>query len=287
MTASVVAAIEPNVRAAEIQRAQRKPAANLLAYDLVLRAWPHIYGKSLAGLAEATRLLQQAVAIDPKYAPSRAYLAFTHFIAVTQGWLDRDNPAVAEATLLAQSAVTLDSNDPEVLDIAGTVTSSIGGDLRGGMVLLDRSIELNPNNASALAGAAALKALSGDTAAAISLLDRSVRHNPLDRNYRVCSSYVMAYFVAGEYERVVQWSDKALQEVPHSAVALRYRAASLGLLGRLEEGRQVVQRLLALVPNFTITRARRFIEVDMNNHFKTPGIADALYDGLRRCGVPE
>ena len=68
---------------------------------------------------------------------------------------------------------------------------------------------------------------------------------------------------------------------------LRYRAASLGLLGRLEEGRQVVQRLLALAPNFTITRARRHIEFNMNNIFKMPGVADALYEGLRRCGVPE
>jgi hypothetical protein len=48
-----------------------------------------------------------------------------------------------------------------------------------------------------------------------------------------------------------------------------------------------VQRLLALVPNFTIARARRHIEFDMNNIFKSPGVADALYEGLRRAGVPE
>jgi hypothetical protein len=71
------------------------------------------------------------------------------------------------------------------------------------------------------------------------------------------------------------------------AGSLRYRAASLGLLGRLGEGRQVVQRLLELVPDFTITRARRHIELDMNAPFKTPGVADSFYEGLRRCGLPE
>ena len=286
MTGGVVAAIEPNIRAAEIQRAQRKPAQHLQAYDLVLRALPHLNGRTQAGRAEAVRLLQQAVTTDPAYAPGLAYLGWCHFMTLTQGWIDRGNPAVADMILLVQSALALDPNDPEILEIAGAVTAS-GGDLRGGIGLVDRSIELNPNNAIALASAGALQAFSGDTAAAISLLNRSVRHNPLVRNYRVCSGYVIAYFVAGEYERVVEWSGKALQEVPHSAIALRYRAASLGLLGRLEEGRQVVQRLLDLVPNFTITRARRFIELDMNNLFKTPGIADALYEGLRRCGVPE
>ena len=80
---------------------------------------------------------------------------------------------------------------------------------------------------------------------------------------------------------------RLLRQVPNHAASHRYRAASLGLLGRLEEGRQVVQRLLELVPNFTIARARRHIEFELNNPFKTPGVADALYEGLRRCGVPE
>ena len=98
---------------------------------------------------------------------------------------------------------------------------------------------------------------------------------------------MITYFVAGEYERAVEWSAKALQELPHSTVALRYRAASLGQLGRLEEGRQVVQQLFALVPDFTITCDRRHLEFYVNNVFKTPGVADALCEGLRRCGVPE
>ena len=48
-----------------------------------------------------------------------------------------------------------------------------------------------------------------------------------------------------------------------------------------------MKRLLELVPDFTIARAHRHIEFDMNNVFKTPGVADSLYEGLRRSGVPE
>jgi hypothetical protein len=84
----------------------------------------------------------------------------------------------------------------------------------------------------------------------------------------------------GEHEAVVEWTTKALQNHPNHAGSLRYRAASFGLLGRLEEGRQVVQRLLEQVPDFTIARARRHIEFDMNNVFKTPGVADWFYEGL-------
>ena len=183
VTASVVAAIEPNVRAAEIRRAQRKPAENLQAYDLMLRALPPFYGRTQAGLAEATRLLQQAVAADPTYALGLAYLAACQWRTITQGLIDRGDPTVAETFPLVRSALALDPNDPEVLAIAGEITATIGGDLSGGIALLDRSLELNPNSATALAAAALLQAYSGDTAAAISLLDRSTRHNPLDWKY--------------------------------------------------------------------------------------------------------
>jgi adenylate cyclase len=285
MTAKVAAAIEPNVRAAEIQRARRKPAENPQAYDLLLRALPLLYGKTPAGLAEATRLLRQAVAIDPNYAPSLAYLAQCEWRTFLQSLIDPGDATRAEWVARVQSALALDPNDPEVLAIAGEITARIGGDLSGGIALFDKSLELNPNNAPALATAASLQVFSGNTAAAISLLNRSARHNPLDWNYQLCVTYTIAYFAAREYEHAVEWSAKALQELPHAAVALRWRAASLGQLGRLDEGRQVVQRLLALVPNFTIARFRRLLAND--TWAKTPYVADAFCEGLRRCGVPE
>jgi hypothetical protein len=114
-----------------------------------------------------------------------------------------------------------------------------------------------------------------------------MRLNPLDRSLDFYLGHALALFVAGEYEATIEWTGESLRHTPNHVAALRYQAASLGLLGRSEEGRQVVQRLLALVPNFTITRARRFIEFEVNNVFKTPGVADAFYEGLRRCGVPE
>ena len=162
-----------------------------------------------------------------------------------------------------------------------------GGDLSGGIALINKAIDLNPNNAAAREMAGMLYAYAGDKQSAIAQLERSVRLNPINRTLNFYFAYALAHFVAGEHEAAVEWTAKALQDVPNHAASLRYRAASLGLLGRLEEGRQVVQRLLELVPDFTIARARRHIEFDMNNIFKTPGVADSLYEGLRRSGVPE
>ena len=65
ITGSVVGAIEPTLRKAEIERARRRPVENLDAYDLHLRALPHVYAfrpdENLAGL----ELLPKAIDLDP------------------------------------------------------------------------------------------------------------------------------------------------------------------------------------------------------------------------------
>jgi adenylate cyclase len=243
VTASVVGAIEPNLRAAEIMLAQRKPTESLRSYDLALRA-----------LAVLKRI---------------------------------DWESLTEAERLAQAALALDGNNPAVLHQASWILALPGGDLKSGITLINRSIELNPNSAVALQRAGMLHAYAGDKQLAIAQLERSQRLNPLAGAVELYFAYALAHFVASEFEPAADWTAKALHQSHNHAASLRYRAASLGLLGRLEEGRQVAQQLLALVPGFTITRARRHIEFDMNNVFKTPGVADALYEGLRRCGVPE
>jgi adenylate cyclase len=287
VTSSVVAAIEPNLLKAEIQRAQRKPTESLQAYDLMLRAWPHFYTRSRENLLEAERLLCRAIEIDPSYAPALAALASFKFISLSQNWVDRREAAIREMIHLAQTALALDGNDPEVLHWASWIIALPGGDLSGGITLINKSIDLNPNNAAALQKAGCLYAFAGDKQSAVAQLARSVRLNPFNRTLDFYFGYALAHFVAGEHEAAVEWTGKALQEVPNFVAALRYRAASLGLLGRLEEGRQVVQRILELVPDFTISRARRYIEIDTRNALKTPGAADSFYEGLRLSGVPE
>jgi adenylate cyclase len=188
---------------------------------------------------------------------------------------------------LARAALARDANDPEVLRCAGLILGLPGGDLKGGIELINRAIQLNPNSAIVWQTAAMLQAYTGDTQLIITQLERSARLNPLNRTVDFYTANFISHFVACQFEVAVDWATKALEFFPSYTPALRYGAASLGLLGRVEEGRRLVQRLLALVPDFTVTRARRHIEFDMKNPFKTPRVADTLYEGLRRCGVPE
>ena len=74
-TASVVAAIEPKLQLAEIERLKHKSATNLDAYDLFLRAQQLDHQYSEQSLAGALSNLGRALAIDPTFAQAAALSA--------------------------------------------------------------------------------------------------------------------------------------------------------------------------------------------------------------------
>src|ERR1700722_4375892 len=80
ITLNVVGAIEPSLREAEIERVKRKRPENLDAYDLVLRALPHVFLPEEAEAAKSMPLLERALTLEPDYAGAHGYLAWCHQI---------------------------------------------------------------------------------------------------------------------------------------------------------------------------------------------------------------
>src|SRR5262249_13952687 len=74
-TQSVVAAVEPNLRFAEIARKTHVPTQHLSAYDLYLRSLAEFDAFTKAGLMAAEGLLRRAVEIDPNYSDAWTLLA--------------------------------------------------------------------------------------------------------------------------------------------------------------------------------------------------------------------
>jgi len=86
VTEAVTGAVEPNLRAAEVERAGRKPTGSLDAYDLYLRALPHLYAWDRAGSDAALDLLRRAMALDPAFALEKALAAHCLQHRQWQGW---------------------------------------------------------------------------------------------------------------------------------------------------------------------------------------------------------
>ena len=289
VTISVVGAIEPKIRMAEIERALHKPTSNLEAYDLVLRGRWAYEAEDKDNLIELAALLRGAIAIDTNYALARALLARTLWMTAANQWTKPSEDELVECVNLAKTAVRLGQTDPEVLRIAAHIIALPGGDLAEGITIIDRALLQNPNSADALATSGMLRAYAGDTETAFMHLEQANRLSPL-HHVRVpfrSGGFYLACFVDGDYMGAVQWTAQALREQPENIVALRYQAAALGLLGRLDEAHNTVDRLLVANPELTISRCRRHVEMEMHNPFKRTGVVEAYYEGLRRAGLPE
>src|SRR5262249_11193173 len=92
---AIVAAIEPQLYAAEDFRPRRKPPESLDAWDLVMRALSHFWRMTREDHAAAQALLEQAIAIDPNYAQALAVLAVSRGFGMHVGWESRATGAPA------------------------------------------------------------------------------------------------------------------------------------------------------------------------------------------------
>jgi tetratricopeptide (TPR) repeat protein len=111
ITEAIVAAIEPQLYAAENFRARRKPPESLDVWNLVMRALSHYWRVTRDDNLAAQRLLEQAIAIDPNYGQALAVLAVSHTFGTHMGWEDRAT-AVPAAERAALAAMRADSEDP-------------------------------------------------------------------------------------------------------------------------------------------------------------------------------
>src|SRR5712692_416532 len=111
ITEAIVAAIEPQLYAAENFRARRKPPGSLDAWDLVMRALSHYWRVTRQDNVVAQALLEKAIAIDPNYGQALGVLATSHTFSTHMGWADMAtvHPIAERAAL---SAVQADSEDP-------------------------------------------------------------------------------------------------------------------------------------------------------------------------------
>jgi adenylate cyclase len=201
VASNVAGAIEPKLRQSEIERASRKPAANLTAYDLYLRALAQSYRYTEEGLAEAVALARQALAIDPAYAPAAAMVGWCRGLQRSQGWGAPSQEDIAEAVRLARQA-------------------------------------LNPNAAHAGLARGLVYALRNEPEAAIEAYERARRLSPFDPYASHCDFVIaFAHLSARRFELAIEWADRALHDQPRNVSAMRVKVVALAHLGYLEAAR--------------------------------------------------
>jgi adenylate cyclase len=178
ITESVIGAIEPSLRRAEIERARRKRPNSLDAYDLYLRALPYAYANTPSDSEEALRLLLQALDREPDYPAAQAHAAWCYEQRFQRGGHRPEDKV--EAVRHAQAVVASATDDALALAIAAFVIAILTHDYESAIGTVDRAFALNSNSALALGFSAMAEAMAGRYDQSIEHGLRAVRLSPLD-----------------------------------------------------------------------------------------------------------
>jgi TolB-like protein len=155
ITLSVVGAIEPSLRQAEIERVKRKRPNSLDAYDLVLKAIPHIYTVMPEGAAKAIPLLTEALALEPDYALAHGFAAWGHEILFVRAGMHEENRR--SAIRHAHEAIAHGRGDAMALTLGGFVVSIVERDRVAAVEAFEAALGVSRSSAfTYLLGGAAL-----------------------------------------------------------------------------------------------------------------------------------
>ena len=282
VASSVVGAIEPRLRLAEVERAGRKPTESLDAYDFYLRAQAQASKRTSESLAELIRLSHLALEIDPDYGPAMSRIALSRGMQRLRQWIPASGPEVEEGVSMARQAIAAAGDDPWVLDFAGLALAQLVGDNDAALSAMDRAIVLNPNFALAFGHRAIVLAYLNRPDEAILSAHRAIRLSPLDpAMFSFCSALSLAHLAAGRYEEGLRWAEELLRE-NSGMTALRLKLSLCGHLGRHAEARASLHRVQELHSEPTIAGVLRGLPKGI-----APEIAALVVDGLRKAGLPE
>jgi adenylate cyclase len=274
ITGAIVSTLPGRIEAARRERAKRKPTENMAAYEYVLAGKVLHHRSAREDNAEAQRLLEKAIALDPKYAHAHAWRACVLGQSWTYNWGERA-ALETEITGEANTALALDDSDADVHRILGAINLSIG-DFERAKHHQERALSLNPNYDLVVVQQGELLTWLGQPEEGIEWIRRAMRLNPF-HPARYWSHLGRAYFTARRYAEAAE-AYKRLA-TPDQAQNAFLAAATAGQ-GDLAAARACADRVLAAQPNFTVADYLATL------HYRNEADREHLREKLLQAGLP-
>ena len=282
ITASVVGAIEPTVRKAEIDRAKGKRPEHMGAYDLFLQALPHIYAIRPESNLLALGFLMQAIDLDPEYAPALGHASWCLVQRITRPWEDFSEDDLTLAVSLARRALAVGSDDAQAVVLGGFTLVMLRADYPAGLAAVRRAMDLNPGSGfvNFVAGCALI--FGDDAATGLKLLDRAMSLGPKDPNF---FSYLLVaacgHLLSGRPETALDLAERSL--AMNATVDSTYWVliAVYMALNRLDDARRIAGQLLAVYPETTASGYEQMLPI------RNKASLEQVINSFREAGIPD
>jgi adenylate cyclase len=200
---------------------------------------------------------------------------------VVRGSVESASARIAEACETCLKAAALGPDNGSILATAAWTISMLGGLHQQGREFAERALKLHPNSADVRTACGWSLIFGGEPERALAHFEVARRLSPLDpRTFVTQTATASAKFFQMKFDEAVDWSTRVLDQKPTWTAALRYRAAALAHLGRIEDARADVAQVLEIQPTCNL----RWV---MIYKYRDQWMRELFSDGLRLAGLPE
>ncbi len=230
----------------------------------------------------AVLLYEQALSIDPDYPLPYARISNILQLNPRFGWSDDVQADLEKAVELAEKAVSLDGQNPNLHWMLGRAVTRLQtpGALKRGIKAMDRAIELDPDFADAYAFLSDLYTGDGRADDGLRSVETAMRLNPRYPFWYLFMRGQTRYMVE-DYESAIADFEAAAERSPTALFLRWWLAASYAQVGRQEDAEWQVEELMSLGFDGSIAT---ITETQAIQH---PAYLKLYKEGLHKAGIPE
>jgi adenylate cyclase len=274
----ILTALRVALKDGQWARIQSRGVRNVEAYFKLLEAGELTQRVNKENNAQARRLAEEALALEP--GSSRAYqvLAMTHFWDFWLGPPKSPEESIALGIDMAKKAITLDEGNSAAHSTLAMLYVN-RGDYERAIEQGERAASLDPDSTYVLIHYGSILMHACRPGEAIPVFEKVLRLDPVKPGSMSLSNLAASYRMIGRYEDSVRYYKRLLGEHPkhwtgHVGLTLTY-----SLMGREEEARAQAAELLSVDPKFSLERFTR------TARWKEPVEMNRNLDALRKAGL--
>ncbi len=275
----IVAALQPCLRSAEIERACGRPDTELGPHDLALRAMPGVLSLDAEGNARALEWLEQALHRNPCSALAAALAAWAYVQRAIYHFTSDPMREKARGIELARKAQSL-SGDAAALAVLGNALTLLG-EFDGAALVVCKALAIDGGCAWAWSRSGWLDVYQGNPESAIERFKIALDLAPQDSlAFNSMVGIGCAHFKAGNYVEAARWQERALSEHPSAIWVHRTLCPAYVLTGARSEAQRSLGALRTGYPELTMS------EVQLGMPPLPESYRNLVFETLTDAGLP-
>jgi adenylate cyclase len=254
LTKEIIMSMQVKLTEGEQARATAKGTNNLEAYLKCLQANELVHRVNPESNALGKQLAEEAVALDPEYAWAYYNLGRAHQLDVWLRTSKSPMESIGKAIGFMKKAISLDDTLAEAYGRLGFIYSMIGKHDEG-IAEAEKGVAANPNSAMAHVMLGKTLSFAGRWDESIPPYKKAIRLNPIPPTMYLYS-LGLSYAYTGQYEKAIEWCEKAVREEPDALYARIMMTVVYSWSGQDEKAQAEAAEVLRIQPMYTIEKSR-------------------------------